>query len=72
LAADVGKRLFPQREAELIAHVVARDLAFYDASLSEPAIASMCRCARDVGLLKGNPRYQDIVATQFRELWTTT
>jgi NitT/TauT family transport system substrate-binding protein len=70
LAADVGGRLFPEREGELITHVIARDLAFYDASLSEPAIASMSRYAQDVGLLKGNPSYQDIVASQFRGLWT--
>jgi hypothetical protein len=30
----------------------------------------MSRYAQDVGLLKGNPSYQDIVASQFRELWT--
>jgi NitT/TauT family transport system substrate-binding protein len=69
LATDVGNKLFPPREAGLIARVVARDLALYDASISEAAIASMSRYARDVGLLKGHPRYQDVVATQFCDLW---
>jgi NitT/TauT family transport system substrate-binding protein len=69
LATTVGRRLFPAYEAELIARVVERDLPYYDPFISEGFVASMNRYARDVGLLKGDPSYEDIVATQFRDLW---
>jgi ABC-type nitrate/sulfonate/bicarbonate transport system substrate-binding protein len=41
LAAEVGRKLFPAEEAGLIADVVARDLPFYDADISEAAIAGL-------------------------------
>jgi NitT/TauT family transport system substrate-binding protein len=69
LAAKVGKKLFPAPEAELIAQVVERDLPYYEASISATFVASMIQYSRDVGLLKGSPKYDDIVATQFRGLW---
>jgi NitT/TauT family transport system substrate-binding protein len=71
LAALVGRKLFPQREAELIADVVARDLPFYDPRISESFVATMKRYTRAVGLLTGDPSYDDIVAVQFRGLWST-
>lgn len=70
LAATVGHKLFPPMEAELIAEIVARDLAFYDASLSRHSIASLNRFARDVGLLDCDVPYEDVVALQFQPLWT--
>jgi NitT/TauT family transport system substrate-binding protein len=69
LATEVGERLFPAQEAQLIARVVARDLPFYDPRISESAIASMNQYSRDVGLLKGHPTYKTVVATQFSTLW---
>jgi ABC-type nitrate/sulfonate/bicarbonate transport system substrate-binding protein len=68
-ATPVGRKLFPPSEAELIAELVRRDLPYYDASISEDFVAGMNQFARDVGILKGNPRYEDVVATQFRHLW---
>jgi NitT/TauT family transport system substrate-binding protein len=70
LAAVVGRKLFPALEAELIGGLVARDLPFYDASLSRHAIASLNGFAADVGLLDCSPSYQDVVAVQFQDLWS--
>jgi NitT/TauT family transport system substrate-binding protein len=69
LATAVGRKLFPVYEAEPIARVVERDLPYYDPTISEAFVTSMNRYARDVGLLKGDPSYDDVVATRFRELW---
>jgi len=71
LATAVGTKLFPKQEAGLIARVVERDLPFYDPALSETAIAKMNQYARDVGLLRGHPNYDVVVATQFRALLNT-
>jgi NitT/TauT family transport system substrate-binding protein len=62
LAVKVGRKLFPAEEANLITELVRRDLPFYDASISEHAIACLNRFARDVGLLEGDPPYKDLVA----------
>ena len=70
-ATGVGERLFPASEASLIAELIGRDLPFYDASISPEFVAGMNRFSRDVGVLKGDPAYSDVVATQFRDLWKT-
>lgn len=62
LAAVVGAKLFPAHEAALIAGVVERDLPYYEPTLSEASIAAMNRFSRDIGLLRGDPAYKDIVA----------
>jgi NitT/TauT family transport system substrate-binding protein len=69
LALKVGRKLFPSPEAELIGDVVARDLPYYDAAISEEAVLRMNQFARDVGLLKGSVPYEQVVATDFRPLW---
>jgi hypothetical protein len=71
LAADVGRKLFPPTEAELITGLVARDLPFYNASLSRHSIASLNQFARDVELLDCDPPYEAVVAEQFQHLWDT-
>ena len=68
-AAEVGRRLFPPAEAGMIAQVVARDLPFYDASLSEACIRGVNRFARAMGLLAADAAYDDVVAAQFAPLW---
>ena len=40
-AAEVGRRLFPPSEAELIAELIRRDLPYYDATLSREFVAGM-------------------------------
>jgi NitT/TauT family transport system substrate-binding protein len=70
-ATAVGRRLFPAAEAELIATLVERDLPFYDASISNAFVEGTNAFSRAVGLLKGAPAYDDVVATQFSHLWRT-
>ena len=69
LATDVGRKLFPPSEAELIADLIRRDLPYYDASISESFVAGMNQFARDLGLLAGPVPYEKVVAAQFRPLW---
>ncbi|MBV8838049.1 MAG: ABC transporter substrate-binding protein [Alphaproteobacteria bacterium] len=68
-ATEVGRKLFPPDEAALIADLIRRDLPYYDAAISKSFVAGMNAFARDVGILKGQPDYQDVVATQFAPLW---
>jgi ABC-type nitrate/sulfonate/bicarbonate transport system substrate-binding protein len=60
-ATEVGKKLFPPTEAGLIAGLIRRDLRFYDANISEKAVESMNRFARDLGLLSRQVKYEDVV-----------
>jgi NitT/TauT family transport system substrate-binding protein len=69
LATQVGRKLFPQNEASLIADLIRRDLPYYDPVISEPFVTDMTAFARSVGLLKSHPRYEHVVATQFSHLW---
>jgi ABC-type nitrate/sulfonate/bicarbonate transport system substrate-binding protein len=69
LATKVGRRLFPAAEAEVIAAVVARDLPYYDATISEAAVAGLSGFARASGLLTIPFAYEDIVASQMRNIW---
>ena len=69
LATQIGKKLFPPSEAELIAELIRRDLPYYDATISRPFVAGMNQFARDVGILKDDVPYEGVVATQFAHLW---
>ena len=70
LATEVADKLFPAKEAGLIATLIERDLPYYDAALYEENVAGMNDFAAAAGLLEGGPvPYEDIVATQFRDLW---
>jgi NitT/TauT family transport system substrate-binding protein len=71
LATQVGRKLFPPSEAELIAELIRRDLPFYDASISTAFVAGMNQFARDVGILTGEAPYERVVATQFSHLWAS-
>jgi NitT/TauT family transport system substrate-binding protein len=62
-ATAVGERLFPAEQAALIAELVRRDVPHYDAGISERAVSGMNRFARERGLLRGDPAYEQIVAT---------
>ena len=68
-ATEVGKKLFPPQEAELISELIRRDLPYYDASISREFVAGMNKFSRDVGILTGDVAYEDVVATQFAHLW---
>ena len=71
LARQVGMRKFPPDAAELIAHVVARDVEFYDPTISAHAIVKMNRFAQTVGHLSRAVPYDQVVAVRYRDLWQT-
>ena len=68
-ATQVGRKLFPLQEAELIAELIRRDLPYYDASISPVFVLGMSRFARDLGILPGEIPYEKVVATQLATLW---
>jgi ABC-type nitrate/sulfonate/bicarbonate transport system substrate-binding protein len=68
-ATLVGAKRFPPRETGLIAQIVARDLPYYDAAISEKSIAGVVGFARGLGILNRDVDYRDIVATEFSHLW---
>ena len=70
-AGEVGRRRFPPAAAELIGAVVERDLPFYDPIVSEASVTIMNRFAQAIGLLAAPVGYDQVVATRFRDLWST-
>ncbi len=68
-ATLVGEKLFSPDEAAMIGDVVARDLPFYDARISEEFVAGMNRFAVQMGLMDAPLPYDRIVATQFSGIW---
>jgi ABC-type nitrate/sulfonate/bicarbonate transport system substrate-binding protein len=68
-ATKVGEKWFPAFEASLIATLVERDLPYYDPAISKDTFDKMCRFVQTTGLTKGVGRYEDVVATQFANLW---
>jgi NitT/TauT family transport system substrate-binding protein len=68
-AGEVGRKLFPPMEADLIVELVRRDLPYYDATLSRDFIAGMAAFLRSQGVLQSDLPYEQIVATQFAPMW---
>jgi len=68
-AGEVGRKLFPPAEADLIVELIRRDLPFYDATISREFIAGMTAFLRSQNILKNDIAYEQIVATQFAPLW---
>jgi ABC-type nitrate/sulfonate/bicarbonate transport system substrate-binding protein len=68
-ATEVGRKLFPPEQAELIAELIRRDLPYYDATISREFVAGMNRFARAIGILDREVPYEQVVATQFSGLW---
>ena len=69
-ATEVARKLFPAVEAELMGQILTRDAKFYRPSISMEAIWEMNRFAKAVGLLSSPVPYEQVVATQFRGLWS--
>ena len=61
-ATAVGRKLFPPEEASLIAELIRRDVPYYDPTISPAFVVAMNRFAREIGILKGDPPYEQIVA----------
>jgi ABC-type nitrate/sulfonate/bicarbonate transport system substrate-binding protein len=72
-AHDIGRRLFPAAEADLIAELVRRDVPFYDATITPQTLDGLNNFARSEGLPVGPTPvdYNDVVATQVAPLWRT-
>ena len=68
-ATEVGRRLFPPAEASLIADLIRRDLPYYDPAISPEFVTGMNQFCRDLGILHGDPPYENVVAAQFADLW---
>ncbi len=69
-AAEVARKLFPAAEAEVMGQILVRDAEFYRPSISVETIAAMNRFTEAVGLLSSAVPYEQVVAVQFRGLWS--
>jgi NitT/TauT family transport system substrate-binding protein len=72
LAEQIARKVFPENEAKLITEIVKRDFPYYTTAISPDFVAGMNAFARKEGILKGDPAFGDVVATQFSGLWTVT
>jgi ABC-type nitrate/sulfonate/bicarbonate transport system substrate-binding protein len=63
LATDVGRALFPDSEAALLADVIRRDVPFYDSSISRASVDALNRFAQNAGILKSDVPFERVVAT---------
>jgi NitT/TauT family transport system substrate-binding protein len=69
ISTEIGQRLFPADEAQLIASLIERDAPFYDAEISHDAVDGLVKFAKTSGLIKDAVPYEDLVATEFAHLW---
>jgi ABC-type nitrate/sulfonate/bicarbonate transport system substrate-binding protein len=69
LATEVGRKLFPPREAELIAGIVARDLPYYNASITRETVARLNEFCRAREVLHGDPAFEAVVERSLIPLW---
>jgi ABC-type nitrate/sulfonate/bicarbonate transport system substrate-binding protein len=70
-ATRIGRKLFPPREASLIAELVARDAPYFDAEVGTDAVATLDAFTRAVGLSSEAVSYGDVVAAELRPCWTS-
>ncbi len=68
-ATAVGRKLFPETEAGLIAELIRRDAPFYDPAISPRSVDALNAFARATGILSGAASYNQVVAAQFQDLW---
>jgi ABC-type nitrate/sulfonate/bicarbonate transport system substrate-binding protein len=69
ISTEIGRKLFPADEAELIAGLIERDAPFYDAEISHEAVDGLMKFAKSYGLIKDAVPYDELVATEFKHLW---
>lgn len=62
-ATEVGRRLFPPAEAELIAELIRRDLPYYEPAISRTSVEALNQFAIDMGMLSRQVSYEDVVWT---------
>ena len=61
-ATEIGRKLFPPAEADLIAELIRRDLPYYDTTISREFFVGINRFARQVGILSDDVPYEKVVA----------
>jgi NitT/TauT family transport system substrate-binding protein len=69
ISTEIGQRLFPADEAQLIAGLIERDAPFYDAEISHDAVDGLMNFAKSSGLIKDAVPYEDLVASELSHLW---
>ena len=69
LAGVVARRIFPAYEAEMIPALIARDAEFLDATITEAMVEGASRFAQRMGVLESPASFEDVVTTQYAELW---
>lgn len=69
-ATPIGSRYFPPRETALIAELIARDVPYYDPTISNAAVTTLNSFANAVDLPAGDAGYDDVVAASVRPLWS--
>lgn len=69
LATQVGRKIYPPAEAELIGGLIERDLPYYTPDISREAVSSMNDFQINNGLISTAATYEEMVATQFCRLW---
>lgn len=70
LATGIAAHHFPPEETALIAELIRRDLPYYASAIPERAVDGMLSFSRRMGIVTGDLRYDDVVATPFHTLWT--
>ena len=68
-ATEVGRKLFPEAEAGLIAELIRRDAPFYDPAISRQTVTAVNDFSRSMGLLTEPVAYEQVVATEFERYW---
>jgi ABC-type nitrate/sulfonate/bicarbonate transport system substrate-binding protein len=61
-ATDIGRRVFPPMEAELIAELIRRDAPYYDPAISPEVFDALNRFGADMGILRRAPAYEEVVS----------
>jgi ABC-type nitrate/sulfonate/bicarbonate transport system substrate-binding protein len=69
LSREACSKHFPTLEASLITELIRRDAPFYDPSISEQTVDALNGFARSMGILSRSATYEQVVATQFRDIW---
>jgi hypothetical protein len=69
-AFSVAEKFFSTAEATMIGDVLRRDLPFYEIPIPGVGVMSMNDFARSMGYLTQDVDYNDVVASNFKHLWT--
>jgi ABC-type nitrate/sulfonate/bicarbonate transport system substrate-binding protein len=69
ISTEIGQKLFPADEAQLIAPLIERDTPFYHAEISREAVDGLMKFAISRGLIKDAVPYDELVATEHSHLW---